>query len=543
MPRFAAPLPFAVAALLVACGRASDPLAAEGTANAAAPPADAATTADPLAEANDRCRAAIDDALRESAAPGAPAFEARRVAILGRAKGEPSIWTRAPVVHALAAEPAAVAEARAAYVATPSVKTASRLATLARTYPEAARAALLPEGYLYADDPDVASYLVERLTLDRLFREPVLWLSRGDRVMRLERTDGPRDKGYRIADGDDEGAQGSLLLGDRVATSPDALEAPLHRDLASLAEREGFDRARLERVTGGAIVADLRYGEVTVPSLLHADGAHLSIACELVAPDDAPKLASHRRAYARERPAIARLRDAIREQVREGLRFDEPLKEEGQQDGVLRQAWRTAYAQGRSTYSFNDVSYSVYDARGRPHPPQVCIDFVLDSFERASGTWWRGRPGPPERVVGRLDFDAFGIDNRRSVAGVVRFAAEHPDLWTVLDVPDAARVPFRNRAAFFRSLGEPPFDFRVGDVVVIHGLRDDEKMHYHSFIVTALDPTTGIPTLLAGNAGHPRELSWEQTMRSAPLRSLRHVLRPRGSWLADVLGPEAVADR
>lgn len=538
--------PFSLAALAlvaIACRRTPEPLPIERAAVDGAPPEPATATATSNPRAEPPCRGALDRLLDEPAAPGAPAFEARRVELLGRAKGEPTVWVRAPVVHPLADEPPAVAAARVAYAAAPSVKTASRLVALARTFPEAVRAALLPEGYLYADDPSVASYLVEGLTLDRLFTDSELWLARGDRTMRLVRTRNRRDVGYRIAEGEGEGAPASLLLGDRVATSLEALEGPIHRDLASLAEREGFDRARIERVTENGIAADLRYGDVTVRSLLRADGAHLSIACESVEPSDVAKLASHRHLYARARPALARLRDVIREQVSEGLRFDEPLQEEGQQDGMLRQEWRTAYRRGLPKYEFNGVEYPVYDARGRPHPPQVCIDFVIDSLERASGTWWRGKGGPRERVVGRLDFGTFGIDNQRSVAGVVKFASEHPEMWSVLDVPEKDRVPFERRAAFFKSLGEPPLDFRIGDVVVIYGLRDDDKMHYHSFFVTALDPTTGIPTLLAGNAGHPRELSWQQTMRSAPKRSLRHVLRPERAWLADRLGPEAVADR
>jgi hypothetical protein len=60
-------------------------------------------------------------------------------------------------------------------------------------------------------------------------------------------------------------------------------------------------------------------------------------------------------------------------------------------------------------------------------------------------------------------------------------------------------------------------------------------MHYHSFWIYDSDPLTGMPTLVASNAGRPRIRTWEFEMRSAPQRSIKHRIRPRLPWLESVL--------
>src|SRR5690606_11641206 len=93
----------------------------------------------------------------------------------------------------------------------------------------------------------------------------------------------------------------------------------------------------------------------------------------------------------REARVLTRLREVIYEQIAEGLPFDEPKTEYGQQDGKLRQEWLWAYRRGDSRFVFNEDQYHVFDARGRPRVPQVCIDFIRDTYERASGSWYQRR--------------------------------------------------------------------------------------------------------------------------------------------------------
>src|SRR6185503_19917480 len=150
--------------------------------------------------------------------------------------------------------------------------------------------------------------------------------------------------------------------------------------------------------------------------------------------------------------AQGRLLSVVKEQVDEALPFDEPKTEDGQQDGKLRPEWRSAYLRGSSSFEFNGDRYSVFDASGRPRPPQVCIDFVLDTFERASGTWWQPAHLGRERILGRLRFDQSTIENRRCVERFIEFARANPAEFEVYDLPPEERVPLRNRQQFFSQL-------------------------------------------------------------------------------------------
>ena len=67
------------------------------------------------------------------------------------------------------------------------------------------------------------------------------------------------------------------------------------------------------------------------------------------------------------------LQRVVEQQIEEGLPFDEPKTEDGQQDGKLRAEWRRAYLRGDVEYQFNEDTYWVFNREGRPHVPQVCV--------------------------------------------------------------------------------------------------------------------------------------------------------------------------
>jgi hypothetical protein len=255
-----------------------------------------------------------------------------------------------------------------------------------------------------------------------------------------------------------------------------------------------------------------------------------------VLPEAARESVEQARSRARSRGRMLEVEQrTIREMMAEGLPFDEPRTEEGQQDGNLRPSWRGAYLRGEHRYEFNDDWYYVFDGDGRPKVPQVCIDFITDTLERASGTWWGRRDQERTRTVGGLSFDELSIDNRRSVERFVEFAWRHPAWFDVHYTEEEERFGLRSGDKLFAHLERHAARYRPGDIVNILGLRDDEKYHYHSFFVYKADPVTGMPIWLAGNAGRPRIRSWQGELLSAPRRSIHSRVRPRVGWLDSVL--------
>ncbi len=530
--------------LVVACAREgapTEPSVSVVSRKAPAPvsvktaPADMATSPGAVhgvVPEGERCARRIEALSSEPALPGAPELEARRAETFARAKADAVLFVRAPSPAKLSRE--SQERRRLLFEANDPVRALYEAYPALQKRRDVARDLLLTEGYVYAAWPPLAAALSNLVRPEDLFHDEVIYVQRGADVFRALLKQNKLGAWYTALDGPEAGSRVKLLLFDRVAADPSVFAEPLHRDVGKLVATLGFEEMHVRQITKEHVVADLRYGDVLVPSLLAAKGATLSLECEAI-PDAgrATVLASRRETLRRGR-LLERLRGVIRDQVEEALPFDEPKTEVGQQDGKLRQQWVWAYRYGRSEFDFNEDKYKVFDGKGRPRVPQVCIDFVTDTLERASGSWYRPRGEPRERIAGRLDFAALGIDNERSVESFVEFAKAHPEAFDVVELPDEERVPYARRAEFFAHLAAHRDRYRPGDIVTIYGMRDDEKMHYHSFFVYDADPVTGAPSLVAANAGRPRVRPWEAEMLSAPKRSIRARIRPRLEWLEAV---------
>ena len=487
-------------------------------------PTDGATTAD------DDCRARLAAVGSLPALPSPAANEpALRAHLLGRTKAVPVLFVSLP--EAAIADPVA-AKLRQELEALPGHRVFGSVVGKVRERPEQARAVFLRDGYLYTESPELAA-LFGSLTLSLLFRDAELRIVRGAEELSARRLN---DGDYEYTSGAERGRRAKLLLFDRVVVAGSAASESRHVDVRALAKQLGFDELSVERITAHGVAAQAAYGDVRAPTLLRVEQAKLSLVCEVLGAGRS-HVQAHRVEAERAERVQAHLLGVVKEQVDEGLPFDEPKTEDGQQDGHLRPEWRNAYLRGSSSYEFNGDRYSVFDSSGRPRPPQVCIDFVLDTFERASGTWWQSRHLPRQRVLGRLRFEEAAIENRRSVERFIDFARAQGEAFEVYEPAPEQRVPLRNRQQFFSTLYQARQHFKRGDVVAILGPRDDEKLHYHSFIIVDADPLSGMPTELAANAGRPRIRSWEGEMGNAPRRSIFARVRPRRLWLESFLSP------
>jgi hypothetical protein len=479
------------------------------------------------------CLARRQAVLSLPALPGVPALEARRAELVARAKGESVLFLETPTAGK--ASSPLVEKLRQSLFGAKVAWQGLNAVTRGKRTPQELREILLTDGYLYAETPELASLLASGIVLSQLFTEPELELVRGSRTHRLLR----RKTDYVFAEGPEEGQLARLWLFDRVSVHGETLGPARHVSFTDLRERLGATSIAIERLTAEAVAARLRYAELEIPAVLAIKEGRLELECEAVPAAQNNQIAVVRSEARRRSAVLTYLRRAIDEQVEEGLPFDEPKTEEGQQDGKLRQEWRQAYRNGRAQFEFNGDQYPVFDSRGRPRSPQVCVDFITDTLERMSGTHFGGRAEPRERTVGKLDFDTIDIENRRSVEQLIAFAEAHPDWFEVLAIPESERIIFGNRSAFFQRLYDRRADFRPGDIVAILGPRDDERLHYHSFFIVADDPVTGMPTWLASNAGRPRIRTWEGEMQNAPRRAIMARIRPRTEWLESLVPGQA----
>ena len=522
---------------LLALLAASGCVGSEPSASTFEAPEPKAPVPDPGAVERERCDARIAAALLAEPLPGAPAFDGQRARILARAKGAPVLFVRAP-------KPTESPAAQALRERINSAPSSSY--ELYEAYPDLsrkralARDVLLSEGYLYSESPPLAGALAQVARLEHLFADDEIFIHRGARILRAERRRRDGVAEYVYAEGREKGRKATILFLDRVAVTRQELAEPLHRDWVPLQRELGFDQVVVRHIGNEQIVAELRYGGVWVPAVVDSEGALLGLACESVPKGKEDAVARVRRHARRLDRVLAAQRAVIQQQIDEDLPFDEPRTEFGQQDGKLRQEWTWAYRFGRTHFDFNEDRYRVFDWQGRPRVPQVCIDFITDTWERSSGSWYRPRGEQRNRVQGRLDLTGYGIDNVRSVESLVDFASRHPEWFEVWQLPEEERIPLIRRTDFYDYLFSRRDDFQPGDVVTILGLRDDEKLHYHSFFVYGADPVTGMPIMVAANAGRPRVRAWDVEMANAPLRSIKTRIRPRIEWLESVTLTEPV---
>jgi hypothetical protein len=223
------------------------------------------------------------------------------------------------------------------------------------------------------------------------------------------------------------------------------------------------------RINRDRLVAEVRYGSDWVLSLFERDAAGLDLHCEVIDPALDARVRHSQETNLRQRKVLASLRSAILHQVQEKLPFDEPKTEWGQQDGHLLQAWRRAYDDGKDHYTFNFDRYDVFTPGGAPMVPQVCIDFVTHTFERASGTWWRSKGEPRERTSGRLDLDPMINGSRRQIYSFLDFVKKSEHAFEVKTLPVMERVPYKLKRRFYDYLATHRDDFVPGDLIVIRG--------------------------------------------------------------------------
>lgn len=496
---------------------------------------------DPHVLAYEQAQQELERVLAMEPLPGAPSFEEQRASILARAKGEPVFFVRAP--QPAPDSPPGVISQRHQFERTDYAwrRLKSIRAAFKRRKP-LLREILLREGYVYSESPNHAYSLVSQLTVSELFDEPEIWLQRGEHTLRARRDD---DGEYRFVDGPRTGRPLRLMHLDRLGVG-EPPEQVLHRDFRSLKYRLFFDQARVRHVTAEYLVADLRYGSHWIPTVLRSSGAQLERVAEVVPPELVEALAEARSRTERSARALTHLRDAMAEQIREALPFDEPKTEIGQEDGKLRRPWMYAYLSGRTTYKYNGDKYQVFDRQGRPRVPQVCIDFMFDTFKRAAGSWWRPlHDGKRERTSGRLDLTEYPSDFLRSTYFFLNLANDRPDMFDLLRIPKREQIELGYKERFFRWLSKRVEDFQPGDIVLIRGRTpwDPVEEHTHSFFVYEIDPLSGIPIAIAGNAGPANLWSWETEARRTPNRTVRSRVRPQLEWLetfVDTSGRDAL---
>ncbi len=511
---------FTICILLLACcseRRVAPPSATERLPAPAAVPADASPTPTPSSSKKPEhpCVTALESLVPSTATdPLNPYYEALPY-LLTTTRIVPVIYLAKP----RKSENQETAQLRVALEKSGRVRKHIRaLAKNLRGNKPLLREVFLRQGYLFEDRPNIAREVVRELMLTDLFDAPILYIYRDGRVHQLSR----KEDVYL----DESGERAKILLNDRVALDPLDLKNPIHIDLGEVRRLTGAQRI-LPRVVGEREA----WLELVFPngekrsSLIEVRDSQTRLVCIAGEPTTLSDVLERAEFFWKQHRKIVWAAELM---VAERPRFDEPKDEaeDVQEDGELRTAWSKAYWRRERTFKFREVEYKVFDRRGNPIPPQVCVDFVIDIWNRAGGTWFRPRGKRPGRTAGSVDLWSISGLSRRYIPSILAFAAEADTPLERYDIPRRDWIPLKKRRRFADTLAKHTAALREGDALIIHGLREqDMEEHFHAALVLATDPLTGMPMVLGDNQGWPRIGSLYGVMRAAPRRSVKHRLR------------------
>ncbi len=382
------------------------------------------------------------------------------------------------------------------------------------------REVFLSQGYFFDDNIEFAKAMVRELRIADLFDDPVVFRVRNNRIEKLTR----KSEEYF----DSDGKPAFLHLNERLSAEAIERNTLFHLDLTVPALQTGARRIIPKVVDENEAWVELIFPSGNIfPALIGLDEGNTKVLC---IGKDQKSLTEEKKDAAFFWSQIQSLKKAVDLFVEERPMFDEPSDEpEGEQeDGILRQSWKEAYFQKKKKFLVREVEYDVFNKKGAPIPPQVCADYVFDVWERAFGTWYVSKNEQPSRKQGVVDFSQIQGLNRRHIASVLDYSiqSETTSPFERYDIPRRNWVPLKSMRRFVINLLRFKAKYREGDILVIHGLRDeDEKEHFHTVIILETDPITGFPTVVTDNQGRPRITSLKTAMRSAPRRSIKYILR------------------
>src|SRR5690606_33649818 len=176
----------------------------------------------------------------------------------------------------------------------------------------------------------------------------------------------------------------------------------------------------------------------------------------------------------------------------------------------------------------------IYGHLGHARPPQVCVDFLVDTMDIAGGSWYSGvlDRSKPTRTSGVFDSRTFRYKDEnndekhyalRNVNGITHFAKDYNKWFYVLEPSKDFYVKIGDKS-FWDYI--PTLGLITGDMVFIKGsVPWDNKQHSHSFYIYETDPLSGMPTLLAGNAGPASLRPWAIETKRTPHRKIVMIIR------------------
>lgn len=214
--------------------------------------------------------------------------------------------------------------------------------------------------------------------------------------------------------------------------------------------------------------------------------------------------------------------------------YDEPVNEEilpswrkEQLDWFLRpQAIRALKKWNKNYFEFKGIKYPLF-VNWKPNIPQVCIDFVLDFYEKFNDSYYDRYWNHPDK----LNFEKIfgGFFKRRRVEYILDCIVNNKnnlqEYFKLIDLPDNLKVSYNMWEKIVDIIRNNLSKIvKPGDTIIIYGPLNDGLMHYHAFIVYQVSHNNDI--IVMENTKYPSKESLIRVLSRSPKRKIIHIIRP-----------------
>lgn len=222
--------------------------------------------------------------------------------------------------------------------------------------------------------------------------------------------------------------------------------------------------------------------------------------------------------------------------IKEKLPFDEPRVEVGQEDGKLREFWQVSWSKGRGRFGYRGEWYYVRSSEGNAIPPQVCADFIVDTFDRLGGSWWvdNKRIDSPSSFTNFIK--SYNLYHRR-VSDLIQVMKVNPQYFEIIYSKKREGVRLKDYNQLHNLFND--LDIVLGDIVFINGPTpwDKSHEHWHSFFIYKLDNERK-DWEVVGNASMSAKRWLISEAKRTPYRKVWYIFRPTDLFLDTVTKKE-----
>lgn len=220
--------------------------------------------------------------------------------------------------------------------------------------------------------------------------------------------------------------------------------------------------------------------------------------------------------------------------IKEMNQFDEPRTEVGQQDGSLRRHWIRAWHAHKGSYEVNGDKYYVRNREGKPVPPQVCADLIVDTFDRMGGNWWVYNSGRHLRINQVNSFSKF-IKSKdlspRRVPDLINVMESNPDYFKLIYKREDSGVKIGKHSKSIELMSS--LNVQENDIVFIQGTTpwDKTHIHWHSFFLYEFNDEKE-DWIILGNSGMVAKRRLITESRRTPKRKIEYIFRATDALLS-----------